>query len=173
MTLVVACGGRFERSVRDDGQGSSGTASIAGASDRAGSSGSGGSAAMGGVCACGPIACAPGYKAVPSPGACCSSCELDLEACEQQRLSYADFRARVIVEQTTSACTTSEECVLFYDLTGCGVSCGIAIPQAARRGIDDRLYAFAEMSCSPDCPPLPEPSCMQRPPATCVAGRCQ
>lgn len=95
--------------------------------------------------------------------------------CLEQRASYLDYREQVIAAQVAVAepCTASDQCGLFFDMTGCGVSCGIAIPSSARRGIDDRLYAFTEMNCDPECHVEPPQNCVQRPAAVCIDGQCQ
>ena len=167
---VVACGGRYERSADDGDAGGRAGGAGASAPSRAGVP-SGGSAGTGAICPCAPIACAPGYKTVPK--GCCFECVLDLEACVEQRQLYVEFREETVRNQSLNGCMTAADCSLFEDLTHCAPACSFVIPNSARRGIDDRLYARAEELCNPDCPPEPAIPCMTRPAPQCVAGRCQ
>ncbi len=95
------------------------------------------------------------------------------DSCAEQQRLYAEYRAEVIGELGTNACTTDDECVIFEDRTGCSPTCEYAIPRNARRAIDDRLYAYAEQKCDTECPPAPIPPCEPHPPARCVMDRCQ
>lgn len=174
---ALACGGRYSREEGDvaaAGASANGAAGqgAAGGSFSSGGSGAGSAPAVGGGCACDPIDCPFGYKPVSKAGACCPQCELDLGLCAELRKQYIDYRARVIVDQWTP-CRIDDDCGVFLDRTGCAPSCEVVIPNAARRGIDDRLYAFAETSCNPECPPDPLVPCPPHGPPSCVAGRCQ
>lgn len=148
LALLVGCGGRYR--VGDDDQGAQGGAAVSG--------GAGGA----------PSASATAGSAQAGRGG-------EPPQCPEQRQSYLDYREQVLIDQVAVAdpCQTSDDCTLFSDTTGCGVSCGTAIPSAANRGIVDRLYAFAEMNCDPECHVDPPQNCMQRPAAVCIAGRCQ
>lgn len=146
LALLVACGGRYR--VGNDDQGSQGGAAVTGGAGGTPSASAGSAQA--------------GRGAEPAQ-------------CPEQRQSYLDYREQVLVDQVAVAdpCQTSSDCTLFADTTGCGVSCGIAIPTAANRGIVDRLYAFAESNCDPECHVASPQDCMPRPAAVCIAGRCQ
>ena len=172
ITCALACGGRYERTIggSDSSGGSSGNTSAP--SGKAGTSASAGSQATGGGCACDPRDCGPDYIAVQNPAGCCYSCQLDLNACTERQRQYVDFRTKLIQENVDRGCSADQDCGIFEDLTGCSPTCSFAIPNNARRGIDDRLYAFADMTCNPDCPPPSIPPCAPRPPPTCVMGRC-
>ena len=145
----------------------------------AGRGGSAGSPPSGSDCRCDPSECPPGYRSVPSPDGCCFGCQLDLDACTEQRLRYDEYRATVLSEQTltadqqTGGCGLDEECMLFEDRTGCSPACSYPIPTFAKRGIADRLYAYAEMNCNPECPTPPIPPCAPPAQPRCVAGLCQ
>ena len=97
----------------------------------------------------------------------------DESACEEQQLLYAEYREQVIEQLAMNACDEADDCSLFEDRTGCSPACSYAIPNNARRAIDDRLYAYAEQNCDPTCPPPPLPPCAPRPPAACVMGLCR
>jgi hypothetical protein len=177
---LLACGGRLEKSGSasgDDDGGSS--AAHAGAPHATGGAASGagaasrGGAASGGGCACDAFACGPGYEPVTNLDGCCFHCAAVLPSCDQQRQSYAELKKLLLDKFSTLSCVADTDCGIYYDQTGCGASCGVPIPNAARRNIDDSLYAFAEANCSPVCPPLPVPPCAPSPPPRCVAGRCQ
>ncbi len=170
---ALACGGRYERDAEGGSGDVAGSSAAAGAS--AGSSnhagtGSAGGPMMGGTCGCDPINCGSGYKTVPN--GCCYECVIDVEVCEEQRKLYVDFREETIFSQSMNACMVDADCGLFEDRTGCSPTCPFVIPNAARRGIDDRLYAFAQMTCNRDCPPPPVPPCVPPLPPRCEAGRC-
>jgi hypothetical protein len=170
--FALACGGRYEKTIHDRTDDIGGSA--AGGSSPSGGTGIGGSGAgvsTGGGCACDPIACGPGYKTVPK--GCCWECVIDVQACEQQRQNYAEFRLEIISSQSMNPCMTAADCGIFEDRTGCSPDCGFVIPNSARRGIDDRLYAYAEMTCNPDCPSPSIPPCPPPAMPACVAGRCR
>jgi hypothetical protein len=172
MGYALACGGRYERTVEDSGNdvaGSSATGASAGSPNSAGTSNAGGPM-MGGDCACDPIACGPGYKTVPK--GCCWECVIDVAACERQRQQYVDFRAETISNQSMNGCMIDADCGLFEDRTGCSPTCPFVIPNSARRGIDDRLYNFAQMTCNRDCPAPSVPPCVPPSAPVCEAGRC-
>ena len=97
----------------------------------------------------------------------------DLDACSEQRRLYDEFRAELIADRQTGPCETDADCMIFEDLAGCSPSCSYALPKFTKRGVADRLYAYAAEVCSPECPPPPQPPCP--PPATpqCVTGLCR
>jgi hypothetical protein len=169
LAWALACGGRYERNSGGNDSNSGGKAP----SGKAGSNASAGRPATGGGCGCDPRECGAGYVTVPNPDGCCYGCQLDLNACAEGQRQYVDFRAKLIQENVDRGCNVSEDCGTFEDLTGCSPTCAFAIPNNSRRGIDDRLYAFAEMTCNPDCPSPSIPPCAPRPAPTCVMGRCQ
>lgn len=94
------------------------------------------------------------------------------DACTLQQAQYEEFKRQTIEEQTFDACTSADDCILFRDRTGCGSPCPVVIPGYARRGIDDRLYAYAASHCAAGCPTV-EPECPAAPSPKCVLGSCQ
>ena len=192
---ALACGGRFAQSSAGDDDddsppGQAGSApSRSGSSNRGGSSGlsgahnggtqavggglgtSGTTAAGGATCNCDPIACSPGFFAVPDANGCCYHCELDLKSCEVQRQSYITFREQLL-SRYSYGCMTASDCAIYYDKNYCGAtSCGFPIVVSNYMNLVTNLETFAK-ACTRACPPAPEPPCAPSA-LECISGMCQ
>jgi hypothetical protein len=195
---ALACGGRFVQTPGGDddddtstGQGGSvpsqagsvgrsGATSVGGKATGIGGKASGGpvgtsgSTAVGGAptCACDPILCPSGYQTVPDANGCCYHCELDLKACALQRQAYLEFRQQLL-SKYSYGCMVASDCATYYDKNSCGAtSCGIAVATANYKNLVSNLDSYAQMACSPACPPAPEPPCDPSPPE-CYKGYCE
>jgi hypothetical protein len=118
---------------------------------------------------CPSMDCGAGYHPERLPGACCPACVAN--SCAAQLESYASLRAILVEKYQSLGCVDDFSCFTFYDQNACDSSCGIPIPLQAFSDLQRNLNDFAQRTCSPNCPPVPQP-CV--PPSTprCVGGRC-
>lgn len=189
---ALACGGRYQRGSDDEGdvggssnaQGGSGPSRagtqstagspVSGGAPTAGTSSVGGVASMPGGCACDPVACAPGYTAVPTPGNCCFECVLDLQSCRDRRAMYASYRDAVVSKFFPYKCETSMDCTYYYDRNECqAFTCGYLVNHASLPAIDAELNAVARATCNPSCPTDPVPPCVAPSEPVCFKGYCE
>lgn len=163
---ALACGGRYERTVKGDDAPSAGTAG-----GHIGEEGDGSSPA----CACDPIACAPPFfRAVPEVAGCCYHCELDLTQCVHASKDYGQQRQQLLNKYNRKGCRTDADCGVFYNQQQCGVAtCGLPLLKSAFDAVDQELNSYAQSNCSPDCPgPADLPCPPPLPLARCAMNHC-
>lgn len=114
---------------------------------------------QGGECACDPVACAPGYIEVPSPGSCCFHCEPDPLDCRTQRQRYLTMRTQMIEKYSTIGCSKNSDCTYYYEKNACGAQCGVPMALSVVQELSSYLDALAQMTCNAACPPSPTPPC--------------
>lgn len=192
---LIACGGRFEKTTPDEGEG--GTVSHAGATTQGGHPGGAGAASGGAVsaggalstggavqtagtlnvagtttCACPVPLCGPASHLEPNIDGCCLRCVVNQMTCIERRQDYLRLRAELVEKYSTFGCMTGNDCTVYYDQNACNTGCGIPIAKAALNNLQSNLENFALKQCDPACPPLPLPPCDVQP-FGCVNGRCQ
>lgn len=145
---ILACGGRYESSSREQpGGGKGGAPPI--------STGSVGGSATG--------------VAGTAPGVGGTAPDLT-DTCRAQQQAYADYREELVAQFSSFRCVQASDCVVFYNQTTCDSSC-VLTTTAAKRGVIDGLNNFAQGNCSSDCVPRTKPSCGE-PPPYCADGQC-
>jgi hypothetical protein len=156
------------------GKASGGKGGTGASGSKGGSGASSGTGAVGvaGACACGPVACAPGYVAVPTEEACCFRCELDLTKCNAARADYARFRQELLDKYSSTYCQVPRDCGIYYESNACGSHCGIPVPTVVIKDLDTNLNTYAKQLCSEDCPPTPVPPCAAPRAPFCAEGAC-
>jgi hypothetical protein len=130
-----------------------------------------GSAGPSSTCVCDPIACGPGYIQVPNDSGCCSHCELDQDACEQQSADYLLYRTELIAQFSSYTCVANTDCIAFYIQNSCSDACLLTVT-GARRAVIDGLNNYATSNCNEACLANPKPSCGDPPLPACREGVC-
>lgn len=202
LAWATACGGRYQSLGDDDepgggatGQGGSSAGASHGGTGSGGklsgggkggtiSVGTGGATTMGGApifggsgtaggCTCPPIACAPGYIAVPDPTGCCFHCQQDVEGCEQAHVEYKRLRQDLLEKYRSSGCMTDADCAVYYEKNACEANgCPVILPGNTIMSFASNLENFAQTSCT-GCFTEPLHPCEPVPPGLCRMGRCQ
>lgn len=167
---LLACGGRYASTRHDEPSSSAGSSSSSAGTSSTSTAGSS-SAGTSPICACESPGCSPGYVEVPNDGGCCSHCELDQIACQQENADYLSYRADLIAQFSSFGCMQASDCVAFYIQNACDHSCLLTVT-GARRAVIDGLNNYAIGNCREACFQSPKPDCGEPPPPVCASGHC-